>query len=196
MAWKHGHSVIEWKQFTPDAVKERVPVSTWKVPSADTFAKKHVSPNDNLLIKKVKAQAPWTMAGYVVDAQSCSKKLSRSIFVEKEIRSERIDFQFESPAAEKATVADHRSRVGMKSGLAAMALDYRRSIGHVIEMSMGEEQQVDLFVGEGEIRPLRSVEKNSALRRLIVKTIGVEHTAGETFKTIHSENGQRNDVEV
>ena len=73
----------------------------------------------------------------------------------------------------------------MEGSLAAMALDYGCTIGNMIEMSMGQQEQVDLLVGESKIRALGCVEKNSALRRLIVEAIGVEYTAGEAFEPIH-----------
>ena len=85
----------------------------------------------------------------------------------------------------KFWVADHRRGVGMKGSFAAMALDYRGSIDDMIKMSMGEQKELDLFVRESGIGALRSVEKDAALRRRVVKAIGVEDTAGEAFEPIH-----------
>lgn len=73
----------------------------------------------------------------------------------------------------------------MESGLAAMAFDNRSAIYDVIEVAMSEQQKIDPIVCESGVRPLRRVEKDSACRRLIVKAIGVEHTAGIGFEPIH-----------
>ena len=121
----------------------------------------------------------------MVDAQRRSEKFIGTLFIKKEICRERIDFQFEAPPAEEAGIADHCCRVGVEGGFASMSLDYRSSIDDMIEMSMGKQQQVDFFASESGIRPLRSVEKDSAVRRFIVKTIGVERTSGEAFEPIH-----------
>jgi hypothetical protein len=73
----------------------------------------------------------------------------------------------------------------MKGSFAAMALDYRGSIDDMIKVSMGEQKEVDLFVRESGIGALRSVEKDAAQRRPVVKAISVEDTAGEAFEPIH-----------
>jgi hypothetical protein len=182
---KHRHGVLQGQQFLANAIEEEVLVPAGKVPSADTPSKKHVSTNDNLLIDKVKAQAPRTVTRHMVDTQWRSEQFTLSIFVEKEIGLEGIDFEFESQVAEEVGVADHGSGVGVEGGLAAVALDNRCSIDDMIEVSMGEQKQVDLFASKCGIRTLRRVEKNSALRRVIVKAISVEHTAGEAFEPIH-----------
>jgi ribosomal protein L19 len=182
---KHRHGVIQGQQFLANAIEEEVLVSAGNVPPADTPSKKHVSTNDNLLIDKVKAQAPRAVARHMVDAQWRSEQFGLSILVEKEIGLEGIDFESESPVAEEVGVADHGGGGGVKGGFATVALDNRCSIDDMIEVSMGEHKQVDLFAGKCGIRTLRRIEKNSALRRLIVKAIGVEYTAGEAFEPIH-----------
>ena len=121
-----------------------------------------------------------------VNAHGEAEQFERSLLlVEEEVRRERLDFQSEPPLAEELRVADHRRGVGMKGSFTSMALDYRGSIDDMIKVSMGEQKEVDLFVREGGIGPLRSVEKDAALRCPIVKAIGVEDTAGEAFEPIH-----------
>jgi hypothetical protein len=182
---KHRYGVIQGQQFLADAIEEEVLVSLGKVPPADTLSKKHVSTNDNLLIDKVKAQASRTVARHMVDAQWRSEQFGLSILVEKEIGLKDIDFESESPVAEELGLADHGSGGRVEGGFAAVALDNRGSIYDMVKVSMGEQKQVDLCASKCGIRALRRVEKNSALRRLIIKAIGVEYTAGEAFEPIH-----------
>ena len=73
----------------------------------------------------------------------------------------------------------------MEGRLAAMAFDNRSAIDDVIEVAVREQEEIDPFACESVVGPLRSIEKNSARRRLIVKAIGVEHTAGKGFEPIH-----------
>jgi hypothetical protein len=125
------------------------------------------------------------VAGDKVNAHGHAEQFDRSVLLEEEVCGERLDFQSEPPLAEEVWVADHRRGVGMKGSFAAMALDYRGAIDDMIKVSMGEQQEVDLFVRESGIGALGSVEKDAALRPLVIKAVGVEDTASEAFEPIH-----------
>ncbi len=185
MAWKNRDSIIQGEQFMPDARKEQVSVSSWEIPAPNSFAEEDIATNDNLLIKNMKAQASGAVAGDKVKAHGDAEQIDRSVLLEEEVCRERLDLQSETPLAEEVGVADHRRGVGMKGSFAAMALDYRGSIDDMIKVSMGEQKEIDLFVRESGIGALRSVEKDAAQRRPVVKAISVEDTAGEAFEPIH-----------
>jgi hypothetical protein len=183
--WEHCHRVIQGKQFLPDATKEEILVTSRKVPPADAFPEEHVSADDGLLFQKVKAQAPRTMARHMIDTHGGAEQLDRAILLEKEIGCERFDLQSESPIAKKFGIADHGSRGGVEGDFATVALDYRCSIDDMIEVSMGKQKQVNLFLSKSGICTLRSIEKDSALGRLVIKAVRIEHPAGEAFEPIH-----------
>ena len=184
MTRQHGDCIVQGKKLASDPAQEKVLVAKRKVPPTDTLAKERVSTDDNVFVQKVKAQAAGAVSRNMVNMQARAEEFDRA-FVEEEIRCERVDVQAESPVAKKVAVADHGDGVGMEGGFAAVALDYGGAVGDMIEVSMGEQQQVNLFASEGGVCALRSVEKNFALWRLIGKTIGVESTAGKGFEPIH-----------
>jgi hypothetical protein len=185
VAWEHRHRVIQGKQFLADATKEKIFVASRKVPPADAFPEEDVSADDGLLLKKVKAQAPRTVARHMIDAHRGAEQLDRAILVEKEIGYEGVDLQSESPIAKKFGIADHGGRGGVEGGFAVVALDYRCSIDDMIEVSMSKQKQVNLFLSKSGIRTLRSIEKDSAPRRFVIKAVRIEHPAGKAFEPIH-----------
>jgi hypothetical protein len=185
VAGKHNCGVLEGKQFAPDAFEEQVPVSAGKIPAANTPAEKNVPADNNLFIKKMEAQAPRAMSRHVINPYGCTEQFGGPVFVKQEIGCKGIDFQFKAPTAEELPIAHHRRGVGMHCGLAPMALDYGRGVSDVVKVTVREDQEIHSFAREGRICPLRRVEKNSAIRRLVVETIGVEHTAGKGFEPIH-----------
>jgi hypothetical protein len=121
----------------------------------------------------------------MVDAHGRSEKFGGFALVEKEVRREGFNFELESPLAKKFRVVDHGGGLRMESGLAVVALDYGGAIDDMIEMSMGQQEQVDPLVGESRTGALWRIEKNSAFRSLVVEAIGVEDTSGEAFEPIH-----------
>jgi hypothetical protein len=185
MPGKHCYRVVQGKQFLADSTKEEVLVASRKVPPADAFPEEHVSADNGLLLKKVKAQAPRTVARHMINAHGGAEQVDRAILDEKEIGCERVDLQSKSPIAKKFGIADHRGRGGVECGFAAVALDYRCSIDDMIEVSMGKQKQVNLVLSKSGIRTLRSIEKDSASRRFVIKAVRIEHPAGKAFEPIH-----------
>ena len=156
-----------------------------EIPTANALAEKNVAADNDLLIEKMKTQASGTMSRHVVNAHGRTEQFGGSVFVKQEVGCEGIDFQFESPTAKELAIAHHGCGFGMHCGLAPMALDDCRAVSDVVKVAMREHQEIHLFAREGGICPLRRVEKNAACRRLVVETIGVEHTAGKGFEPIH-----------
>ena len=125
------------------------------------------------------------MSRHVVNPNGGTEQFCGSVLVKQEIGCEGIDFQFKAPTAEELPIAHHRRGVRMHCGLAPMALDYCRGVSDVVKVAMREHQEIHPFAREGRICSLRRVEKDAASWRLVVETIGVEHTAGKGFEPIH-----------
>jgi hypothetical protein len=169
----------------PDSFKEQVSVPSGKIPTANAPAEKNVSADNNLFLDKMKAQTSGTMSRHVINPHGRAEQLGGSVFVKQDVGFEWIDFQSKAPTAEEFAIPHHGRGVGMHCGFAPVALDYCRGIGDVVKVAMREHQEIHAFARERRICPLRRIEENAASRRLVVKTIGVEHTAGEGFEPIH-----------
>ncbi len=182
---KYGDGVLEGKQLLPNAFQEQVSIPAGKIPAPDTSTEKNVSADNNLLIQKMKAQAPRAMSRHVVNLHGGAEQLGGLVFGEQEVGFERFDFQSEAPIAEKFTVSHHERGFGVHGGLATVAPDDRRGISDVVEVAVGQHQEMHRFASERGICSLRSVEKNAAGRCCIVETIGVKHAPGKGFEPIH-----------
>jgi len=73
----------------------------------------------------------------------------------------------------------------MKGHTAAMAaLDFS-GIHHMVEMSMGQNEPIDLLAGKVLIRSLRSVKKNVSRWGLKEIGVGVQRTTGKNIERLH-----------
>jgi hypothetical protein len=85
-------------------------------------------------------------------------------------------------AHKKISLADHRDSLGMaKDGAGVARADCRR-IGHVVPVSMGQDQEPHGLAGEGLVGSFGRVEKDQTLRRLGRKAVGLIGSAGEIFE--------------
>jgi hypothetical protein len=140
MPWKHDHRIVQRKQFSANAVKKRLPLTSWKIPTANPFTKEHIPAYNDVLLQKVKAQAAGGVAWDMVETHCRSQQFRRPVFVEKEIGGEGLDFELEPHLPKEFSLTDHRSGVCMKSGLTGVPFDYRGAIDNVIDVSMGEQE--------------------------------------------------------
>ncbi len=56
---------------------------------------------------------------------------------------------------------------------------------HMVEVSVGQKQQVHPLSGERFISPLRGVKKDVSTGRFVEKTVGIEHSARKGFEPFH-----------
>ena len=78
----------------------------------------------------------------------------------------------------------------MKSHTAAMAaLDFC-GIHHMVEMSMRQNEPIDLFAGKVRIRSLRSIKKKVSRWGLKEIGVGVQRTTGKNFERIHEQSSR------
>ncbi len=82
----------------------------------------------------------------------------------------------------------------MENRPAAGLADDLRRVRHVIEVSVREDQQVDLVFREMLGGAHRSVEKDVSAGRGEKKSIGIEGAAGKRFETDSSQSGRMLDV--
>jgi hypothetical protein len=146
---------------------------------------KNVSAHNGFFTEEMYADTSGAVSGYVVDLHWCTEKFSRPFLIEQEVGCEWIDLEFESKVVEELGIPHHGRGLGMHACLAFMALNDCRRVGDVIKVAMRYDQEVHLLARKGRICPLRGVEEDAASRRLVIETIGVEHTARKGFEPIH-----------
>ena len=185
MAGQDNDVILQRKQLLADAFQEKVSFATGQIPAADALPEENVSTHNDSFIEQVDTNAAGTMSWHVVYFYRCTQKLGGSVLVKEKIGFERIDLQSKTPAAEEFRIRYHWCGLGMHCCLAFMALNDCRRLSDVIKVTMRYYQEMHLFACEGGICPLRGVEKDATSRRLVVKTIGVEHTSCKGFEPIH-----------
>jgi hypothetical protein len=185
MTGQDGDVILERKKFAADAFDEQVSVASGKVPAANTLTEQDISAHNGFFVHEMYAETSRAVSRHVVDSHPCTEKLRGSVLVKQEVGVEGIDLQFESPAAEEFPIPHHGRGFGMHGCLTFMALNYCRGFSDMIKVAMRYYQKIHLLVREGRICPLRGVEEDAASRRLVIETIGVEHTARKGFEPIH-----------
>ncbi len=66
-----------------------------------------------------------------------------------------------------------------------MALDDRGGVRHMVEVPVGEQQQVDSLVRKGLVSTHWGVEKDESFGCFVVKRVGIERSARKHFEPIH-----------
>jgi len=184
MARQDFDAVVEWQQFGPNPREQKLPVPAGKIPAADAAPEQDVAADEGVFCRKEKAEAPGAMTGHMEGSHGESEKLPRA-FVNEEICGEGLNFQLEPPLAEIIFFLGHRDGVGVVADLAAMALDDGRRVRNVVEVSMGEQKEVNPGVGEGGVGTLGGIKKNISLRGCVEERIGIKDAAGKDFELIH-----------
>ncbi len=176
--------VVQSEQFAPNAVKERIFIASGKIPPANSLMEQNVTYDNDLLIEKMNTQASGTMPGYVVNADRRTEQVGGS-FIKQEVCVKSVGLQFEPPSAKELAITHHRYSFWVHRGLTVMAFDDCRAVNDVVKVAMRDDQEVYFIGCEGEICLLRCVEKDAAVRRLVMKTIGIEDATGKRFEPIH-----------
>ena len=112
-----------------------------------------------------------------------AEKISARCFFDKEIGFCRFDFQFETKAAEKFAIGNHRGRERMTADLAAeFPLDHRKVL-NVIDVSVRQEQELGLNVKRAEpfTGPLRRIKQDRSLWSVDQIAIRFENAATKAF---------------
>ncbi len=185
VAGEHPRLGGEGKDFRSNAREELVLIPARQVPSSGAASKKHVSAEEDSVLRQVQADAAWTVAGHIEDAERNPAKLHRARFLDEKSRLDRLDLEFKSPPPEEAPVRHHRGRVGMAADRAAVPGLNCRSIRDVIEMSMRQDKDIDALAGESLIGSLRCVDEDVPGGSVDQVAIGVECPARKLFELNH-----------
>lgn len=148
------------QDFFSNAGEELLAIAAWQIPSSETAAEKDISSEESAFACEVKAQAARAVARYLenVEVQAAYREIRR--FADDFAGGDGLDLEGESPIPEELRVCDHRDRVHMIVNPAIVTPLNCCGVGHVIEMSMGEEEGVDPLAREVPISPLRGINED------------------------------------
>ena len=150
---------VEWKDFFANAIEEERTIAARQIPATYALTEKDISRNQQTVFGKIKTQTPRAMAWHM-EAQDFESGDGLSFaFFEKQIRLAGFVLDVESMLLEKSPVSQHGNGIRMKSDAATMAtLDFC-GVHHMVEMSMGQKQPIDLLPSKVLISALWSIEK-------------------------------------
>ena len=123
------------------------------------------------------------MSGNFENLEFETQEISRRYFLDKEIGISRFDIHFETEAAKKFAIGDHRTGQRMTTDLATEPAFNFRNILDVIDMAVSQEQQFRLDVRRDEpvTGAVRRVEKNPTLRSFEQIAVRLKKSAPESF---------------
>jgi len=145
VAWVDAGLGRKGKDFFSNSGEELLAIAARQIPSPEAASEKDISSEEGAFAREVKAQAAWAMAGHLEDIKMQAAYLEIRCFADDFAFCDGLDFESKSPISEEVRVCDHRDRIRMIIDPAVMTSLDRRGIGHVIEMSMGEEEGVNSF---------------------------------------------------
>jgi hypothetical protein len=148
------------QDFLSDAGEELLAIAAGQVPSSEAASEKNISSKERTFARQVKAQAAGAVARYFenVEVETAHRKIR--CFADDLALGDGLDFQGESPISKEVRLRDHRYRVCMVINPAIVAPLDRCGVGHVIEMSMGEEKGVDPLAREVPIGSLGGINED------------------------------------
>jgi len=174
-----------------DAGEQDVLIAARQVPATDSAAEQDVAPKGFQGWFMKKNDAARAMAWCKQEPEFEPIQEERFAFVEEVIDLDRLHFEAEPMASEEIGLADHRVGVVVAEDLATVARHDFCSVDRVVEMAVGQEQRVDLLVGESTGGSVRCVHEKGAVRCLNEVGIGFEQAAGNFFELEHDFTGQR-----
>ena len=160
MAWVDAGLGGKGKDFFSNAGEELLAVPARQIPSSEAASEEDISSEESAFAREVKAQAAGAMTGYLEDIEVQTAYLEIRCFADDFALCDGLDFESESPIPEEIRICDHRDRVCVVINPAVMTSLDRRGIGHVIEMSMGEEKSVNPLAREVPIGPLGGIDED------------------------------------
>jgi hypothetical protein len=145
MARQDASRRVEWKDFFTNAIEEERTIAARQIPATYALMEKNIPRHKQTVFGKIKTQTPRAMAWHMEAQDFEPGNRFGFAFFEKQIRLAGLVLNVESMLLEKSPVSQHGNGIRMKSDAATMAtLDFC-GVHHMVEMSMGQKQPIDLL---------------------------------------------------
>ena len=178
-----GDVVAEREKFLPDPVKQQIAIATGQIPSADAAGEQNVAADQQFIFSGKETKTARAMTRNFQNFHFEPEEIAGGSRFDQEIGFDRFDLELKADAAEKFRVGNHRDGFGMATDRATEpVLDFRQ-VGNVIEMAVGQEEQLRgyAFGGEPIAGAIGSVEENRSLRGFEEITVRLEDAATKGF---------------
>ena len=144
MAGQNGNVIAERKYFFSNSFDQKIEITSGQVAASNTAGKENVSADEQLLLARKKAEAARAMPWDFEHLHLQPEKNPACCFLHKKIGRDRFDLQLESETAEKFRIGNHRRGFGVTPDLATEPSFDFRHIGHVVEMTVREQQKFQI----------------------------------------------------
>ena len=141
MAGEDRNLVAQGKDLFSDSFDQEIEITSGQVAASYAASKENVSADEQLLLARKKAEAAWAMPWDFKYLHVQAEKNSTRCFLDKKIGRDRFDLQLETEAPEKFRIGNHRRGFRVTTDLATEPPFDFRHIGHVIEMTVSEQQK-------------------------------------------------------
>ena len=142
MAGEDSDVVAKWEQFLFNSPKQQWRVATRQIPSADAARKENIASDQELLWAQEKAKAAGTMAGDFENLESGSQEFPLRRFLYKKIRPDRFKIETKPELSEEIWIRDHGAGIRVTTYWAIKFSLNFRDINDVIDVSVGQDQQL------------------------------------------------------
>lgn len=131
------------------------------------------------------AETAGTMARDMEEIELGSEESLGRPLIEEEIGGESLDFEGEAVAMEGVRPGHKRQGIWMNSAGAVVLVEDFGPIDDVIEVPVGEQQEVNFFVGEVGGSAVRGVDEDISLGQFEKKAVRFEDAARKRFELKH-----------
>jgi hypothetical protein len=142
VAGEDGDVVAEWEQFLFNSPEQLWRVATGQVPSPHASGKENIAPDQELLGAQQKAKATGTMAGNFQNLKICPEEFALGRFLDEKIGRDRFEVEAKPEVPEEIRISDHGGGIRMTTYRAIKISLNFGDIDDVIDVSVGEDQQL------------------------------------------------------
>src|SRR4051812_9804135 len=101
------------------------------------------------------------------------QKFALGRFLDQDVRLHRLEFELKPEASKEFRVGNHRNRFWMTTNRALKTLLYPGDVRHVVEMPVGEEQQLELnpeffHPGAGTVRRIKQNRTPRSMNKVAI----------------------------
>ena len=123
-------------------MQQRVDISTGQIGSPDAAGEKNIAADEQVIFARKKAKTAGAMSRNFEHLHFQSEKFSCGRLFNKKICFNRLYFELKSEAAKEFRIGNHWRGLGVAADLAIETPFDFAHIRDVIEMAMGEQQQL------------------------------------------------------
>ena len=189
MARQYRRFIRQSQNLFVNPTQQQFVVAPRQVSPADASCKEYVAAEENLVIRRVEAEASRTVSGNKENAKRYSAKVNFGCLLNQKIRMNRFCFQKKPKIFEKLRVSDKRNSISMICDLAPESSFHFRSVINMVDVTMSDQEQIESYrhITHPIRRAGRRINKKVSPRHLDQIGVRIENTPNKRLKVKHSE---------